>query len=93
MRSEKYSFEHLLTGAENMENFQYNAFDFNKIEPRQKDSYLALNCLLRDTLRIFYMRGFESMKLPVDSSLDVKSDPNVHSIIKLALLVTSKYLG
>ncbi|EAR94379.1 hypothetical protein TTHERM_00048820 (macronuclear) [Tetrahymena thermophila SB210] len=85
----RQSLELALSGLEIMSNFQFETQNNFQEEPEVQLLYSLYIQAFRDTLRIYYMRGFENRSCDI-SILQLNSSQfnQIHDIIKLSLLLT-----
>lgn len=88
---EKYQFELSLTGIENMDNFQYYKFNMKSDNSTIKNRFEVIKTLLRDCLRINYMKGFDFEEFQYPQTI-YKHD-KVYQLIKMALILTDDHLA
>ena len=88
---EKFQFELSLTGIENMDNFQYYKFYMKSEDASIKNRFEVIKTLLRDCLRMHYMKGFDLEEFEYPEAY-YKHD-KVYALVKMALILTDDHLA
>lgn len=76
-----------LAGLENMENFKYQTFDFNKFDKTTQNICELLTVCMRDALRINYIKEMEKQSMP--HKITLKGNSEFYALVKIALIITN----